>query len=138
MITHATFEHVEDHGGTVRGHVASMAATYGVLDSAVLDELELAWRTRVNRLLSGTGLALIGERFVGPAVFSPAQARAQDVLEEEAQRHGRPWSDSTGVPGAAYWLCTLSPRQVARIAARRARGRPGPRIVDSSEIAGDT
>lgn len=136
MITHAKFEYVDDHGNTVRGHVQSMAAAYGVVEAAVLDELELVWRTRVNRLLSGTGLALIGERFVGPQVFNPAQVRAQGRLEEEAQRRGWHWSSSTGAPGAAYWLAALTPRQVGRFAARRGRGRLGSRIVVTGESAG--
>lgn len=117
MIRHSTFETVGGEGMTVRQYVAAQAVRQGVRDELVLDDLELQWRSSVNRSLKGTGLGLVGEHFVGSETFTPEQVRAQMALEDRAERAGVQTS-GYGAAGAAVQTTGLSDAQVAAAVSR--------------------
>lgn len=67
---------------TVREGVSAAARADHPSDEAVIAQLERTYRNRVNEILTGTGLASIGDKVTGPDAVTPDQERAQVCLEE--------------------------------------------------------
>lgn len=67
---------------TVREGVSAAARADHPSDQAVIAQLERTYRNRVNEMLTGTGLVLVGDEAIGPNAFTQGQVRAQVRLEE--------------------------------------------------------
>ncbi|WP_148239445.1 hypothetical protein [Ruania zhangjianzhongii] len=69
----------------VREGVSAAARANHISDRHVIAKLERTYRNRVNEILSGTGLALVGDKVIGPDTFTPDQVWAQVRLEEASR-----------------------------------------------------